>query len=212
MTPPSAGDPELETASGASATTRSKTHDTENERADAERDQEPARCEQKKNPSGQRDERWNGIEPHPKRPGHVRPLRAQQHHREHLPDELHENPGRDQHVDDEAERQEAADDRDQAEHDQRHVRKSPRRVQPAEHGEEVAVARRRVGDAGVAEQQGEHRAERRPQDQEGEHRRDAWSVEPFHEGRDDELGFGMRVGGNELAPRNDADDRKLMAK
>ena len=49
------------------------------------------------------------------------------------------------------------------------------RMQPAEHAEEVAVARRGVRDARVAEQQREHRAERRPQHQQREDRRDASS-------------------------------------
>ena len=60
-----------------------------------------------------------------------------------------------------------------AEHEQRDVREVLRRMQPPEHAEEVAALRRRVRDARVAEQQREHRAERGPQHEQREHRRDA---------------------------------------
>ena len=136
-------------------------------------------------------------------------VRPQQHHGEHLADELHEDPRRDQRVDHQAERQQAAEDRNQAQHEQRDVREMLGRVQPSEDLEEVAVPGGRVRNPRIAEEQREHRSERGPQDEEREHRRDPRPVEPLHERRDDELGFGMRVGGNELAPGHHADDREV---
>ena len=115
-------------------------------------------------------QRGHRIQPHPVRPRHVRARPPQQHEADDLPDELHEDPRRDQRVDHRAEREEARHDRERAEHEQRDVREALRRVQPAEHLEEVAVPRRRIRNARVAEQQREHRAERRPQHQ---HREDA---------------------------------------
>ena len=52
------------------------------------------------------------------------------------------------------------------------VGKRLRRMQPAKRLEEVAVLRRRVGDARVTEQQRKHRPECRPQDRSREKRRD----------------------------------------
>ena len=94
-------------------------------------------------------------------------------------------------------------------HDQGDVGKLLGRVQPSEHGKEVAVTRRRKRNARIAEQQREHRPECGPQDQKREHRRDFRPIQPFHERRDDELGFRVGVCRNELTPRDDADDREV---
>ena len=61
-------------------------------------------------------------------------------------------------------------------------------MEPAEDGEEIAILRRSVGNARVAEQQRENRSESGPEKGGGEKGRDRRTVNLLHEHRDDELG------------------------
>src|SRR6266850_6006892 len=82
-------------------------------------------------------------------------------------------------------------------------------MQPREHPEEVAVLRRRVGDAGISQQQREHGPERGPQNHRREYGRDARSEDALHEDRDHEIRLWVRSRRHELAPRHDPDDREI---
>src|SRR5438876_9766773 len=143
-------------------------HDTEQQRTQSKRDHHGRRRGENEDPSQQSDETRHGIEPHPIRPRQVRRPPAQQRHRADLPDELHQNPRRDQCIDHHAQRHEPGEDREDAQHDQRDAGESLGRMEAREDFEEVAVLRRRIRHPRVPEQEGEDRAERGPQD----HRRE----------------------------------------
>ena len=123
--------------------------------------------------------------------------------------ELHHEARRDQRIDDAAERKETAHDRNDAEDEQGHVRKPPRRVKPTERFEEVSFPGRRIRHARVAEQQRKDRSERRPQNHQGEDAGYPRPVDLLHEDGHDEIGVRLRLGGDELPPWHDADDREI---
>src|SRR5438874_4473091 len=86
-----------------------------------------------------------------------------------------------------------------------------RRMQFAEHAEEISAFGRRERDARVAKQEREHGPESSPQHQQREDRGDGAAVELLHEHRHDEVRLGMQIGGHELAPRHYPDNREVDA-
>ena len=99
------------------------------------------------------------------RPPHVGPQAREQDDGEDLADELHQNPRRDERVNNHAsDRRPAIAMRPITTSG---IQEALGRVHAAEDLKEIRVARRRVPDPGIAEEQREHRPERRPENQRG---------------------------------------------
>ena len=180
------------------------------ERADAGRQREqahrhvaPARRHEDVRPAHERDDRGNRIEPHLERAGAVGQPLAQERDRDDLSRELDDDPRRDERGDDLIQREERRDDRHRPQDVERDVGELLGRMDVREGLEEVALGGRRERDARVAEEEGEDRAERGPQDDDRHRHRRSAPVEPLHELRDDEL----RV--EHLPPRHHAEERQV---
>src|SRR6266478_4259322 len=188
-----------------------KREEAECKDTDTEHDHRNLRGGENEDPSRERHQCRERVEPHTVRTRHIWLLPAQQDQSKGLSHELHQDPSDDKRVNHCPERKEARHDGDRAEHEQRDVREVLGRVQPAEHAEEVAALRRSIGDARVTQEKREHRPECGPEHQQREDRRHARAVYLLHEGRNDEVRLRVRFGRYELPPRYDADDREVDA-
>src|SRR5262245_2166045 len=161
-------------------------------------------------PSGKRDQTRQRIEPDAIWALQFRRIFSQQCYGEDLAGELDDDSGRDQNLNYSIKREEAADNRNDPDHQKRDVREVMLRVEATEDLEKVSVARGGERDARISEQQRETRSEGGPKDHHRHNRSHIRPVLPFHHHRDDEIrkrpsGFV----GHELAPGNYADDRKV---
>src|SRR5262249_42696399 len=107
------------------------------------------------NPSGERDQTRQWVEPDAIRTLHLRRGLSQPCHGEDLACELYNDPGCDQNVDHDSQREEAADDRNDPDHQKRDVREVMLPVESTEDVEKVPVARGGERDARISEQQRE---------------------------------------------------------
>src|SRR5215467_905342 len=179
------------------------------ERGDTEHDDPHVRRRKDEDPTCERDERRQRVEPHPIWTRHVRSLLAQQDESEDLPHELHQNARNDERIDHRAEREETGNDRERPKYEQRYIGEILGRMQAAERPEEIPTLGRGERNSRVTEEKGEDGAERGPEHEEREDRRDARAVQALHEDRDDEIRLGVRGSRHERPPWHHANDREV---
>src|SRR6266478_568680 len=151
-----------------------KREEAECKDADTEHDHRNLRGGENEDPSRERHQCRERIEPHTVGTRHIWLLPTQQDQAESLSHELHQDPSDDKRVNHYPQREEARHDRDRPEHEQRDVRKILGRVQPGEHAEEVSALRRSVGDARITKDPREHdppRGQEHPQSEDSRHPR-----------------------------------------